>query len=384
MYNIPLILENSDESILNKIKKYVNFIDIVGLNYLYFISIDADYFNRNINLGFNNIPNYVKNDIRNGLCNVILYMGDDGNSGSETNHDLEILESWRIKNNFPEYSIHYFSMNLIISQVVNKKGIKICAYSMFYNSHTYVDTPFKITDNSFFDIGIPTEFDYKLFLNYNQNPHKHRIYFILKLIENSLLNDGLVSFSDFPEEYHKYDFYHLISNSNFSKNTINTFENLLPIKINNLYVHDYTKNLGQSVVIDDFKKTFFSVISETLVSDNTIYISEKTTKAIAVGHPFFLISSKNSLKKLKELGYKTFDKWWDESYDMCDDYMKRIDMIISEIEKIKLKSYTELVNMRNDMYGVLHHNQQVFKKICSNDEQPVFDTINKIYKNISE
>jgi len=384
MYNIPLILENSDESIFDKIKKYVNFIDIVGLNYLYFISIDVDYFNRNINLGFDDIPDYVKNDIRNGFCNIIIYMGDDGNSGSEGNHDLEILESWRIQNNFPEYSIHYFSMNLIISHVVNKKGIKICAYSMFYNSHTYVDTPFKITDNSFFDIGIPTEFDYKLFLNYNQNPHKHRIYFILKLIENLLLNDGIVSFSDFPEEYHRHSFYDLISITNFSKNTISTFENLLPIKINNLYVHDYTKNLGQSVVIDDFKKTFFSVISETTVFDDTIYISEKTTKVIAVGHPFFLISSKNSLKKLKELGYKTFDKWWDESYDMCDDYMKRIDMIINEIEKIKLKSYTELVNMRNDMYDVLHHNQQLFKKICLNDEQPVFDTINKIYKNISE
>lgn len=390
MYNIPLIIENIDEHLLGKTKKYINSIEKFDDFYLYFISVDCNHFHKNINLGFKNIPEFVKNNIRNGLCHIIIYMGDDGYSGSRDNHggvdntDLEILESWRIENNFPEYCIHFFSMNLIISEIVNKKDIKIMSYPMYYNSHLHIISPFDISSDEFFDIGIPDEFNYKLFLNYNQKPHKHRMYFLLKLIQNSLINDGIVSFGDLPQEHQKQDLLHLKSITNIPENIFDKFQNLIPLKIDNLYVHDDTKNLGQTMVIQDYKKTFFSVVSETLTLNDTVYISEKTLKPLSIGHPFFLISSKNSLKKIKEMGYKTFDIWWDESYDLCDTYQERIEMILSEIEKIKLKSYKELVDMRNDMYGVLKHNQQIFKNIYLNGEGPVFDKLNEIYNSIKK
>ena len=62
----------------------------------------------------------------------------------------------------------------------------------------------------------------------------------------------------------------------------------------------------------------------------TIFISEKTWKPIMVGHPFIMVGNKNNLKFLKDLGYKTFDKWIDESYDdiedenYCEDSFKNI------------------------------------------------------------
>ena len=390
MYNIPLILNNNDIPFLDKTKKYINFIETTHNFYIYCISVDCNYFHENMNLGLDNIPDSVKNDVVRGLCHIIIYMGDDGYSGSSDNHggvdnnDLEIIESWRIKNRFPEYSIHFFSMNLIISEIVKKKDIKIMSYPMYYNSHLHIISPFDVSSNDFFDIGIPEKFDYKLFLNYNRNPHKHRMYFVLKLIENSLLNDGIVSFSDLSEDYQKYDLIHLKLNSNIPENIFDKLESLIPLKIDNLHVHNNDKNLGKILIEADYKKTFFSVVSETLTLNDTVYISEKTIKPLSIGHPFFLVSSKNSLKKVKEMGYKTFDRWWDESYDLCETYEERIEMILFEIKKLKLKSYTELVDIRKDMHDVLYHNQQIFKKIYLNEENPVFDKLNQIYNSIKK
>ena len=50
-------------------------------------------------------------------------------------------------------------------------------------------------------------------------------------------------------------------------------------------------------------------------------------------HPFIILGGKGSLNRLRELGYKTFDGFIDESYDQLDS-LKRIDAIIQSIKKI--------------------------------------------------
>ena len=91
------------------------------------------------------------------------------------------------------------------------------------------------------------------------------------------------------------------------------------------------------------------------------FITEKTEKAFTTGNPFIAVSGPRYLEKLKELGFKTFDKWWDESYDQIQSPIKRLNAILDLIKEINKLGYEDLIKMWNDMIPVLKHNQELNK-----------------------
>ena len=117
-----------------------------------------------------------------------------------------------------------------------------------------------------------------------------------------------------------------------------------------------SKNLADQININLYKETYISIVTETEYHEDTIFFSEKVFKPMSVYHPFILLSSHGSLKKLKEFGYKTFDKWWDESYDQEPVYEKRLNLITKLIEELNNKPVEELHSMIMDMQTVLTHN----------------------------
>jgi len=121
-----------------------------------------------------------------------------------------------------------------------------------------------------------------------------------------------------------------------------------------------TKNLQKinthSQFEELFNSSFISIITETETDNRTIFFSEKTFRTITAFHPFFIIGSKHSLKTLKNLGYKTFSKWWDESYDNYDNIYDRIYHAFKEIQKLSYKNQEEILRMVKDMEHTLVHN----------------------------
>lgn len=91
------------------------------------------------------------------------------------------------------------------------------------------------------------------------------------------------------------------------------------------------------------------------------FITEKTEKAFSSGNPFIAVSGPRYLEKLKEIGFKTFDKWWDESYDQIESPMKRLNAVLDLVKYINKFSYTDLIKMWNEMVPVLKHNQELNK-----------------------
>jgi hypothetical protein len=104
------------------------------------------------------------------------------------------------------------------------------------------------------------------------------------------------------------------------------------------------------------------------VGSNTIYFSEKTFKPIVAKHPFILLSSPGSLKKLKDLGYKTFDKWWDESYDDAEDYIDRVDMVLKILKELNKKPLSELEVIKKEMKDILDYNLKHYFDIRENTD----------------
>lgn len=104
------------------------------------------------------------------------------------------------------------------------------------------------------------------------------------------------------------------------------------------------------------QNVFCRIVTETNFERPYQNFSEKTVDTIRLGKPFVLVAPYRTLTLLKELGFKTFDKWWDESYDTQINPEKRLRKIIKVIDKISDLSYTELNQMYEDMQPVLEHN----------------------------
>ena len=100
-----------------------------------------------------------------------------------------------------------------------------------------------------------------------------------------------------------------------------------------------------------FNDTVFSIVAETSVFNNNFHPTEKTIRNFLLKKPFVVFSSQYYLKYLREIGFKTFDGVFDESYDLIECPKERCNAIVAEVERI---CYGDLVRK----------NQSYFDEIC--------------------
>lgn len=103
-------------------------------------------------------------------------------------------------------------------------------------------------------------------------------------------------------------------------------------------------------------ESFVSLIPETLWHKDTQFWSEKTKKAIITKRPFLLLAPAGTLRLLKDLGFKTFDRFWDESYDDIKDQGKRYEAVMKIVDQILALPMEECTLMLLEMHQVLKHN----------------------------
>lgn len=81
-----------------------------------------------------------------------------------------------------------------------------------------------------------------------------------------------------------------------------------------------------------YEKTLFRVISETYCWDQPI-VTEKTWVTIANQQPFMIVGYQNNLAALKNLGYRTFEKYCKiDHYDSISDQEQRLDAVVENTE----------------------------------------------------
>lgn len=130
-------------------------------------------------------------------------------------------------------------------------------------------------------------------------------------------------------------------------------------------VDDWGKKYGQgSWAYSNYKlsnlylSTFCNILCETK-DGNEPYtqITEKLDKCIIGLQPFIVVGTSSYLKTIKEMGFKTFSNWWDESYDDIKDQNDRRRKLIEIITNISTKySDDDLKNIYKEMQPTLYHN----------------------------
>lgn len=155
-----------------------------------------------------------------------------------------------------------------------------------------------------------------------------------------------------------------------------------------------------------FNRSYFSIISETHFDtkrgsdDNWIegnkrrtpeqwdehdrwfeegFITEKTFKAIYYMHPFILVGGSQSLKRLKQLGFKTFEAFGiDESYDKYNDPNIRWELLIKEWHKLMNCSLEELHERYIACEDIFLHNRKTLQTLISDEVIPCMEALKHV------
>jgi hypothetical protein len=113
--------------------------------------------------------------------------------------------------------------------------------------------------------------------------------------------------------------------------------------------------------IDFYIKSFCSIVTETYIDENfNVFLSEKVMKALAYGHPFFLLSSAGAISKLQDLGFQTFSDVFDETYDLIESPQLRVETVLKQILEISNKSMSDIHDMYNIIKPTLEYNYNYF------------------------
>ena len=193
-------------------------------------------------------------------------------------------------------------------------------------------------------------------------PRHHRYAMTYQLYKNNLLEHGAVSCSAY-ENFHyntrpgTTDEY-MSKLENFEQTVFDSFKQSLPHTIDNqINIHQVGNDESHL-----FENVFVNLVNETHQPDDRVFITEKTYRAINYCRPFIINGDKGSLTYLKEMGFKTFDQFWDESYDDEESDHVRITKITEVVRDICHRSNEELLTQYNDMLPILRHNYSILKK----------------------
>lgn len=211
----------------------------------------------------------------------------------------------------------------------------------------------------------------KKYITFNRLTSSARVYRSLllnELIKHNILNDGYISYSDISPD----DQVHFATALEESVTRFNVPADLvneaignidrlsLPLRIDNPHTTSIPNGSMQLSAVKESQESFLQVVTETCYWDTKCHLTEKIFKPIISKQPFILVGCPNNLAYLKSYGFKTFDKWFDESYDSIDDPILRLQAVGNLLDKICSYSLDELTAMLNEMQEVLDYNYNLF------------------------
>ena len=373
LFNVTAINRDSDPYWVEFIKPHFDEINVdIKILPLAKINKDKTWF---INVDINgwNWPGY-KADIFASFGETILTELNNGNAYLILNHQCESFTTsffdvlYQQLKNFP--SIPYGKIIYMVAAAdatreyknfVKEHSIsKDREIAIMYVHHVYKRFKHENTLN-FFNYDRSTKKE-KKFLSLNRRWHDHRLLLVCGLSHNNLLEHGYVSLGVAPEEVSQaqqtIDKLHRQYKSEYIKLGFDKIKNNLPLQIDmvDLRVNQFQTT---SLPIEFYQKSCFSLVSSTSAVDyieKAVGFTEKEIKPILARHPFIIHNLSGVLAHLKSMGFLTFEKWFDESYDEEIDDNKRLIKITDEVKRLSEISFEQWNIMLGEMTPVLEHN----------------------------
>jgi hypothetical protein len=212
---------------------------------------------------------------------------------------------------------------------------------------------------------------HKRFLNFNRRWRLHRPALVALLKATNLLDKGFVSLGETDDGRNWTKIYPWLKQHNSPNSELlsllesveNEMLNLPPLYLDtqDLKMNQALMNMATAYL---YNESLISVVTETtFYTDGGFnparFLSEKTFKPVGHGHPFIMVSTPKSLELFRDLGYKSFHPYIDESYDSeLDDY-ERMLKIVKEIKRICDMNENEVKEFIQCVKPIVEFNQDL-------------------------
>jgi hypothetical protein len=208
----------------------------------------------------------------------------------------------------------------------------------------------------------------KKYITFNRvtgNSRSYRSFLIAELAKHELLDQGYISYSEVcpVHGFYEENILDAISKYNVSAEYVLGARYFLdkikfPLRIDcDGIIPNDSQTIGP---INLLMESFLYVVTETCYWETKTHLTEKIFKPIVAKQPFVLLGCTNNLKYLRSYGFKTFNQWWDESYDEIEDPIQRLQAVIKIINNICSMSNEDLTAMLHAMQSVLDYNYNRF------------------------
>lgn len=211
-------------------------------------------------------------------------------------------------------------------------------------------------------------FPEKLFLMWNRRIRQHRAELTLNLEAHDLIDRSYVSFSERDiENPMKTMEQHLCLGNILGRapwltnEVVERFKSKLPLVI------DGEDQIGEMCGDTEnksrpyYQNSLVSIVTETNFFEPEISLTEKSFKPFKEKHPFITVGVSGALQGLKDLGFKTFSDFWDESYDTVADPYRRLDKIVEVLYHIGQWTPEQILAFRVNVKPIVEHNYNLLK-----------------------
>jgi len=317
------------------------------------------------------IPNNILEEVRKGNCKLIFDNTLEGKS-IEGDEFLNPFYNSIDKLKLPTKNIYFITNNLIAEKTHQEyhRADKINVISIMWN----VFDVQRLKELGHLPLKVSADIEYKYkqkndikhFLKINRTNRDERDIFMLFLNFEKLLDKCLVSFP----ELHKWPNYPAMFYKYTQNENIEDLKSQLPFDIDETDETNHgPAGLGKGFFDADlpfnpihYRNTFISIVMGAFPFDTSGYhLHSSTFNPMYCGHPIIQFAPYKSLETMKQYGFKTFNKWWDESYDDEPDDWKRLQMIMDLVLKLSDYDEKDLLYMYQDMKETLQHNIDVIE-----------------------
>ena len=150
-----------------------------------------------------------------------------------------------------------------------------------------------------------------------------------------------------------------------------------PFLVDDLDTHAH--NTYDQNMTDLYANSYFNIVLETMIDvDNSggQFVTEKTFKPIFNNQFFVAVSSEDHLRHLRDLGYQTFGRCIDETYDSITNNQDRFEAVLDLTKSLIGSGQDRLHQLYQDLAPEIHHNAQLFQSGMAHRLQAVVNRIN--------
>lgn len=287
-------------------------------------------------------PNDIE-DLRSGRALLILDLSNEGPSFLQ--HIFDKLHANLAQLDIPRTRVIFVSQNRLLHFDYLRtygQGVNFWQFEYFVlllamwidqkeGSHIFGHNAFDSTDyrplqNS----------DSIRFLSQNAAARWHRALLFRWLHLQNMSSTGLISFHGIGQDNTKgHEFDIAAPPSGVAErfgDLLAGIDNWIPREAVRIDAGGWGNDLVVTLDLEAYRKTDLTLISESDFFVSRIdRVTEKSIKAAATGNPFVMIGTPRAVLRLAEFGFCTFDGLIDQSYDLIEDPLDRLDAVFRSI-----------------------------------------------------